>query len=184
MGKLTFILGGARSGKSSHAQKLADESGKAVTFIATAEALDDEMKARIKKHREDRPAAWTTLEIPQGIPGYLQSNPAQTDIYLLDCITLLANNVFMQFIENDRVNEERAKTALEKEIDELLTHIHASDQEWIVISNEVGLGLVPPYQMGRVYRDLLGWANQRLAREAHEVLWMVAGIGVPISQFR
>jgi adenosylcobinamide kinase / adenosylcobinamide-phosphate guanylyltransferase len=184
MGKLTFILGGARSGKSSHAQKLAGDSGKAVTFIATAQALDDEMAARIKKHREDRPSSWTTLEISQGIPAYLKNHPASTDIYLLDCITLLANNAFMQFIDNDLVNENQAKAALEKEIDELLTYIHASHQEWIVISNEVGLGLVPPYQMGRVYRDLLGWANQRLAREAHEVLWMVAGIAVPISQFR
>lgn len=183
MGKLIFILGGARSGKSSHAQKLAHKSGRRVTFIATAQALDDEMTARIKKHREDRPSTWTTLEITNGIPDYLKNQPAQTDIYLLDCITLLANNVFMQFIENDLVNEEKAKLALEKEVDELLTCIHASDQEWIVISNEVGLGLVPPYQMGRVYRDLLGWANQRLAREADEVLWMVAGIAVPIRQF-
>jgi adenosylcobinamide kinase/adenosylcobinamide-phosphate guanylyltransferase len=184
MGKLTFILGGARSGKSSHAQHLAQQSSKRITFIATAQALDDEMIARIQKHREDRPAEWTTQEIAHDIPAYLQKNPSQTDIYLLDCITLLANNVFMQFIEDDLVNEEKAKLALEHEIDELLTYIHAHDEEWIVISNEVGLGLVPPYQMGRVYRDLLGWANQRLAREAHEVLWMVAGIPVPIGQFR
>jgi adenosylcobinamide kinase / adenosylcobinamide-phosphate guanylyltransferase len=184
MGKLTFILGGARSGKSSYAQKLAGDSDRTVTFIATAQALDDEMTARIKKHREDRPATWTTLEVPHGIPTYLQNHPLQTDVYLLDCITLLANNVFMQFIENDLVNETQAKAALEKEMDELLAYIHANDQEWIVISNEVGLGLVPPYQMGRVYRDLLGWANQRLAREADEVLWMVAGIAVPIIQFR
>jgi adenosylcobinamide kinase/adenosylcobinamide-phosphate guanylyltransferase len=184
MGKLKFILGGARSGKSSYAQKLAQESGKAVTFIATAQALDDEMTARIKKHREDRPSTWTTLEITHDIPAYLKKHSAQADIYLLDCITLLANNIFMQFIENDLVDEEKAKVAIEKEIDELLAYIHANDQEWIVISNEVGLGLVPPYQMGRAYRDLLGWANQRLAREAHEVLWMVAGIAVPISQFR
>jgi adenosylcobinamide kinase/adenosylcobinamide-phosphate guanylyltransferase len=184
MGKLTFILGGARSGKSSHAQKLAHHSGRTITFIATAQALDDEMASRIKKHREDRPSTWVTLEITHDIPVYLQNHPAQTDIYLLDCITLLANNVFMQFIENDLVNEEKAKTALEKEMDELLAYIHANDQEWIVISNEVGLGLVPPYQMGRAYRDLLGWANQRLAREADEVLWMVAGIPVPIQHFR
>ncbi len=188
MGKLTFILGGARSGKSSHAQhlaqKLAQKSSKRITFIATAQALDDDMSARIQKHREDRPAEWMTLEITHDIPAYLQEKPSQTDIYLLDCITLLANNVFMQFIEEDQVNEKMAKQALEYEIDELLTYIHAHDEEWIVISNEVGLGLVPPYQMGRVYRDLLGWANQRLAHEADEVLWMVAGIPVPIGQFR
>jgi adenosylcobinamide kinase / adenosylcobinamide-phosphate guanylyltransferase len=184
MGKLTFILGGARSGKSSHAQHLAHESGKRVAFIATAQALDDEMAARIKKHRDDRPPEWTTLEIPRDIPAYLDANPLQADVYLLDCITLLANNVFMQFIENDLVNERNAKIALQKEVNELLAYIHGHDQEWIVISNEVGLGLVPPYQMGRVYRDLLGWANQHLAHEADEVLWMVAGIPVPIGQFR
>src|SRR5688572_10642745 len=142
MGKLTFILGGARSGKSSHAQHLAQKSSKRITFIATAQALDDEMIARIQKHREDRPAEWTTLEIAHDIPAYLQENPSRTDIYLLDCITLLANNVFMQFIEDDLVNEEKAKLALEHEIDELLTYIDAHDEEWIVISNEVGLGLV------------------------------------------
>lgn len=184
MGKLTFILGGARSGKSSHAQKLAGQSARQITFIATAQALDDEMFARIKKHREDRPPEWKTLEITQGIASLLQTNPTRTDIYLLDCITLLVNNVFMQFIENDLVDAEKAKTALEYEIDELLGYIRVHDEEWIVISNEVGLGLVPPYQMGRVYRDLLGWANQRFAREADEVLWMVAGIAVPIQQFR
>jgi adenosylcobinamide kinase/adenosylcobinamide-phosphate guanylyltransferase len=184
MGKLTFILGGARSGKSSHAQHLAHESGKRVAFIATAQALDDEMAARIKKHRADRPPEWTTLEIPRDIPAYLDANPLPVDVYLLDCITLLANNVFMQFIENDRVSEEPAKIALEGEINELLAYIQADEADWIVISNEVGLGLVPPYQMGRVYRDLLGWANQHLAREADEVLWMVAGIPVPIGQFR
>jgi adenosylcobinamide kinase / adenosylcobinamide-phosphate guanylyltransferase len=184
MGKLTFILGGARSGKSSHAQHLAQQSSKRITFIATAQALDDEMSTRIQKHRADRPSEWKTLEIPQDIPSYLHANPNQTDIYLLDCITLLANNVFMQFIEDDLVHEEKARLALEKEIDELLTYIHLHDEEWIVISNEVGLGLVPPYQMGRVYRDLLGWANQRFAREADQVLWMVAGIAVPIQQFR
>jgi adenosylcobinamide kinase / adenosylcobinamide-phosphate guanylyltransferase len=184
MGKLTFLLGGARSGKSSHAQRLAQRSGKRITFIATAQALDAEMSARIKKHRADRPSEWTTLEIPRDIPASLHAKAVQTDLYLLDCITLLANNVFMQFIEEDLVNEEMAKQALEKEMDELLAYIHQHDEEWIVISNEVGLGLVPPYQMGRVYRDLLGWANQRLAREADEVLWMVAGIAVPIQQFK
>ncbi len=184
MGKLTFILGGARSGKSSHAQKLAQESGKEIAFIATAQALDDEMVARIKKHREERPSTWMTLEITHGIPAYLQKNSCKTDLYLLDCITLLANNVFMQFIENDLVDEEKAKLALEREMEDLLAYIHGHEQEWIVISNEVGLGLVPPYQMGRVYRDLLGWANQQLVHEADVVLWMVAGIAVPIQQFR
>lgn len=184
MTKLTFILGGARSGKSSYAQKLAEESGKSVTFIATAQAWDDEMKARIQKHREDRPSKWQTLEIQKNISAYLLQNPLSnpTEIYLLDCVTLLASNIFMQFIEDDLVNEAKVKPALEHEIGELIQYIREHNQEWIIVSNEVGLGLVPPYQMGRVYRDLLGWANQRLAKEADEVLFMVAGIPMKVKR--
>ncbi len=87
----------------------------------------------------------------------------------------------MQFVENDLVNEEKAKQALENEIAELLVYVHEHEEEWIIISNEVGLGLVPPYQMGRVYRDLLGWANQSLAKEADSVLFMVAGIPMVVK---
>ncbi|MBL8080638.1 MAG: bifunctional adenosylcobinamide kinase/adenosylcobinamide-phosphate guanylyltransferase [Anaerolineales bacterium] len=181
MGKLTFLLGGARSGKSSHAQKLAEQSGKSVTFIATAQALDDEMSTRIQKHQQDRPVHWETLEIPSGIVDQLDS--LKTGVILLDCITLLVSNLMMQFVENDLVDEEKSMLAVQAEIDALLAYIPSHEQDWFIISNEVGLGLVPPYQMGRVYRDLLGWANQRLAREADEVLWMVAGIPVPIAQF-
>jgi len=184
MSKLTFILGGARSGKSSHAQKLAQESGRSVTFIATAQALDEEMSARINKHQEDRPSNWVTLEIPLNISEHLRTHPINADIVLLDCITLLLNNRFMQYVENHIVDEQRSMQGMQKEVDDLLATIHEQKQDWIVISNEVGLGVVPAYQMGRAYRDILGWANQRLAREADEVYWMVAGIPVPIRQFR
>ncbi len=181
MGKLMFILGGARSGKSFYAQKLAEASGKVVTFIATAQAWDDEMKARIQKHRQDRPAKWQTLEIQKNVSAYLLQHPQQTEIYLLDCVTLLASNIFMQFIEDDLVNEATAKIALENEIAELIKYINEHNEEWIIVSNEVGLGLVPPYQMGRVYRDLLGWANQRLAKEADSVLFLVAGVPMKVK---
>ncbi len=184
MGKLTFILGGARSGKSSHAQKLAQESGRSVTFIATAQALDEDMVARIKKHQQDRPAGWITREIEKDIAKNLESDPIGTEVVLLDCVTLLVNNLFMQYVNEDHVDEERALSAMQSEIDSLLIHIRSTKQDWIVISNEVGLGIVPAYQMGRAYRDIIGWANQRLAREADEVLWMVAGIPVPIHPYR
>jgi adenosylcobinamide kinase / adenosylcobinamide-phosphate guanylyltransferase len=184
MGKITFLLGGARSGKSSHAQGLASESGRSVTFIATAQARDEDMSARIKKHQQDRPAGWVTLEIPSNIAETLRANPIKTEVVLLDCITLLVNNLFMQYVKDDSVAEMIALQATQKEIDDLLAFIRAGKQDWIVISNEVGLGVVPAYQMGRAYRDILGWANQRIAREADEVLWMVAGIPVPIGQFR
>lgn len=179
MGRLTLILGGARSGKSSYAQSLAEETGKSVTFLATAQALDNEMSSRIQKHRAERPAHWETLEIPLDIATYLKQ--IQTDVIILDCITLLVSNLLMQFVKNDLVDEAPFMSSLQEEMNELLSALRNTDQHWFIISNEVGLGLVPEYQMGRVYRDALGWANQKLAREADKVIFMVAGIPTAIK---
>ena len=174
MGQLTLILGGARSGKSSYAQNLAEETGKSVTFIATAQALDEEMSTRIQKHRSERSVNWETLEVPLGIASYAQQ--IKSDVVILDCITLLVSNLLMRFVKDDLVDEEPFIIEVEKEVNQLIAKMLAQKQDWIIVSNEVGLGLVPPYQMGRVYRDGLGWANQRLAREADKVIFMVAGI--------
>ena len=174
MSNITLILGGARSGKSSHAQKLAEESGKLVTFIATAQAFDEEMSARIQKHKLERPPDWQTLEVPRDIASQVQE--IESEVVILDCITLLLSNLLMNFVKDDIAEETPFVQAVQKETEELLIAIRASNQSWLVVSNEVGLGLVPPYQMGRVYRDGLGWANQRLAREAKKVILMVAGI--------
>lgn len=176
---LSLILGGARSGKSSYAQTFAEATGKSVTFIATAQALDEEMSARIQKHRAGRPVSWETLEIPLEIAAHVQQ--VKSDVVILDCITLLVNNLLMQFVKDDLVDEAPFMQAVQKEINELLAKISEQKQTWMIISNEVGLGLVPPYQMGRVYRDGLGWANQRLAREADKVIFMVAGIPTVIK---
>ncbi|HJR78940.1 MAG TPA: bifunctional adenosylcobinamide kinase/adenosylcobinamide-phosphate guanylyltransferase [Anaerolineales bacterium] len=176
---MTLILGGARSGKSSHAQSLAEATGKSVTFLATAQALDEEMSTRIQKHRAERPAVWETLEIPCDIASHVAQ--IKSDIVILDCITLLISNLLMQFVKDDLVDETPFVMAVQKEMEDLIAAIHKQDQDWFLISNEVGLGLVPPYQMGRVYRDALGWANQRLAREADQVLFMVAGIPMVVK---
>lgn len=177
--RLTFILGGARSGKSSYAQSLAEETGKSVTFLATAQALDDEMSTRIQKHRSGRPSNWETLEIPFSISSNVQQ--IKTDVVILDCVTLLVSNLMMQFVKDELVEEAPFTAAVQKEVSDLIADIHRGKQEWIIISNEVGLGLVPPYQMGRVYRDGLGWANQQLARAADSVIFMVAGIPTVIK---
>jgi len=174
MGQITLILGGARSGKSSYAQTLAESSGKLVTFLATAQALDDEMSARIQKHKAERPTDWQTLEVLLNIASHVEQ--IKSDLVILDCMTLLATNLLMQFVKDDLVDEAPFTKAIHEEVDDLLVAIRAGEKDWIIISNEIGLGLVPPYQMGRVYRDLLGWANQRLAREADKVIFMVAGI--------
>ena len=179
MGEITLLLGGARSGKSSYAQTLAEGSGKSVTYLATAQALDDEMSVRIQKHQAERPANWQTLEIPLDIASHV--GQIKSDVVILDCMTLLANNLLMQFVKDDLVDEAPFAESIHKEVGDLLAAIRAGKQDWIIISNEIGLGLVPPYQMGRVYRDQLGWANQRLAREADRVIFMVAGIPMEVK---
>jgi adenosylcobinamide kinase / adenosylcobinamide-phosphate guanylyltransferase len=184
MGRLILILGGARSGKSTHALRLARANGGQVVFIATAEAQDDEMRARVAAHQAERPAGWLTLEIPYNVGEVFSRQAPPAGVVLLDCLTLLVSNLLMLQDDIDQPDAVQAGLRLDAEIQALLVAIHASRAEWIVVSNEVGLGLVPPYPAGRVYRDLLGHANQRLAAQADEVYWMVAGIPVPIHGFR
>ncbi|MCL4269881.1 MAG: bifunctional adenosylcobinamide kinase/adenosylcobinamide-phosphate guanylyltransferase [Anaerolineales bacterium] len=179
MSRITLILGGARSGKSSYALKLAEESHKSVTFIATAQVFDDEMSARIQKHKAERPAGWETLELPLHIvPSVSQ---IKSDLVILDCITLWVTNVLMQFVNDDLVDEAPFMQASQAETEKLLAAIRNTEQDWLIVSNEVGLSLVPPYQMGRVYRDALGWVNQRFAQEADKVIFMVAGIQMNVK---
>ncbi len=185
MGKLTLILGGARSGKSSYAQRLAIQHGGPVVYIATAQALDPEMENRIENHRLERPQDWITLEAPRRVAAAVKQIQVIAGIILLDCLTLLITNLLMGASpDEDHPDEAAAVEAVEQELDQLLPAIPMSPADWIVVSNEVGLGLVPPYPLGRVYRDLLGRANQQLAAAADEVFWMVAAIPVPIHTYR
>ena len=182
MGKLTFILGGARSGKSRYAMQLAREHPGPVTYLATAQALDPEMGTRIARHRQDRPASWQTLEIPTQVAAHLQKQPPEGGLILLDCLTMLVSNLLLEAAgSEDQPDETRATRAIDAEVEALLGVIRSSPADWIVVSNEVGMGLVPPYPLGRLYRDLLGWANQRFAAEASEFFFMVAGIPMRVS---
>ncbi len=176
---LTLILGGARSGKSSHAQQLAAERGSSVVFVATAEPSDEEMKRRISRHRTGRPTDWQTIEAPLEVAAALRAHSAKADVVLLDCLTLLTSNSMTSLPEP--ISEEAAEERVGAEIDALLTEYAAGDAEWIVVSNEVGLGLVPPYPLGRLYRDVLGRVNQRIAAAADRVIFMVAGLPIRIK---
>ena len=153
--------------------------------MATALPIDDEMRLRIENHRKNRPSAWKTVEAPTGIAEALQDMVQSVDVVLLDCLTLLVNNLFVADSGDlEHPDQGQCSEALHREIDALLTTMESSTAEWIIVSNEVGLGLVPPYPLGRVYRDLLGWANQRLATRADEVYLMVAGMAVPLHEVR
>ena len=177
MGKLTLILGGARSGKSAYAEKLALQHNSRVAYIATAQALDEEMKSRISLHQEKRNQNWQTLEIPFGIGQIVQANPPSVDLVILDCLTLLVSNILLKVTSDpDTPDENLAQNLVAEEIASLCQAIQRSSSNWIVVSNEVGMGLVPPYPLGRVYRDLLGWANQELASVADRIYLMLAGI--------
>jgi adenosylcobinamide kinase/adenosylcobinamide-phosphate guanylyltransferase len=187
--RLILLLGGARSGKSTCAERLAAQSGDRVLYVATAQAGDGEMEARIAVHRQARTPTWQTVESPTGVGEAIRAALASEpmDAVLLDCLTLLVSNVILQGVaeeeeeELDRVNEVAAQERVAAELDGLLDAFHASNVPWIVVSNEVGWGVVPPYPLGRVYRDLLGWANQRLAAEADQVYLMVAGLPLDIK---
>jgi adenosylcobinamide kinase/adenosylcobinamide-phosphate guanylyltransferase len=174
---ITLILGGARSGKSSFAEQAARETSKPVTFIATATAGDDEMAERIRKHQASRPADWQTLELPLALGRSLAA--PLTPVVIVDCITLLVTNVLFSLPED--ASAEAVLQKVQVEIDELIEARAQIGGAWLLVSNEVGLGLVPPYPLGRVYRDALGWANQQLARAAERVIFMVAGIPMVIK---
>ncbi len=183
--KLTLILGGARSGKSTYAEKLAAQPAPhqgTVLYVATAQAWDDDMASRIAAHQAQRPSHWHTLEAPVNVGRAVLEAPP-TDVILMDCLTLLASNVIAPL---DTTDQTVANQALDAEIDALceaftVTTARTRTTHWIIVSNEVGLGIVPAYPLGRLYRDALGRANQRLATLADDVFFMVAGLPLTVK---
>src|SRR3990170_178485 len=172
--KLVLILGGVRSGKSQFAVKLASGLPGPVLFLATAAPLDREMKKRIQEHRRARPPSFETLEVTQGVGEALLRAGAGYSTVVLDCLTLLVANVI-----GDRVRG--AQGRVEGEIAALLEAVDRLGASFIIVSNEVGMVVVPATPLGRLYRDLLGRANQALAQKADRVYLLVAGIQVMIK---
>ncbi len=192
--RLILILGGARSGKSAFAERLAAGSGKPVAFIATATSGDDEMRERIARHRASRPHEWHTIEEPLDLAGALQQAYKLANVAILDCMTLwLSNMLLQQPGEKGREDQGNAEGPITNSLfdEQCMQRIEAllaatqnaqAGKTLIVVSNEVGLGIVPAYPLGRIYRDTLGYVNQRLARAADRVYLMVAGLVVDIKR--
>ena len=173
MREIIFILGGCRSGKSRHALKLAEDIPcRKKVFIATCLPLDEEMKKRIERHQRERKRTWTTIEVPVLLPEAIDKNSQKSDVILIDCLTLWISNLLL---END--NQEK----LAGHVDRLIKSLENALCPIIMVSNEVGAGIVPETRLGRLFRDVVGFANQKIAACSNAVIWMVAGIPVKIK---
>ena len=173
MSKIVLFTGWARSGKSTRAEQYVTRLKAPVVYVATAQAGDDEMRDRIARHQERRPADWHTLEAPTAVAAML-ARLERGSIVLLDCLSLLVSNLLL-------AHEANPEPAIEQEIGALLATVRERDLILVIVTNEVGMGIVPAYPLGRVYRDLLGWANQRVARAADEVYLIICGIPVELK---
>jgi adenosylcobinamide kinase/adenosylcobinamide-phosphate guanylyltransferase len=174
-GRIVLILGGARSGKSTYAQHLAEKTSSKVLFVATAQPMDEEMQKRIENHRNNRPVNWRTIETPRYIVQALKEQIGDAHVVILDCVTLLVAN-FLGDAPDDQAERE-----VFAEIDNLVDYMKASKRIYIIVSNELGLGLVPENKLARIFRDLLGTVNQIIAQNADEVCFLAAGIPLKIK---
>ncbi len=164
---MTLVLGGARSGKSRYAESLITVSKPPWTYVATAEAGDEEMAARIKTHRERRGSCWRTIEAPREVPTVLAG--CEGTSVLVDCLTLWLSNLVL------------ADADIDREIDRLEKALRAMKAQVVLVANEVGLGIVPEHPLGRQFRDWQGVLNQRLAAQADRVILVVAGLPLVVK---
>jgi adenosylcobinamide kinase/adenosylcobinamide-phosphate guanylyltransferase len=185
MGKIFMVTGGAKSGKSLFAEKLAGSLSDDVVYVATADVLDDEMEARVARHRAQRPAGWMTLEAPRDLEPALAAVPPSAGAVLVDCLTLWASNRLLALGEPETAGWWDAVEVLHCTLcDELVSLASAAhDRPWylVLVSNEVGYGVVPDTPLGRAFRDLLGAVNQRVAGLSDAVFLVVAGLATEVK---
>lgn len=172
MGKITFILGGARSGKSRKAIDLAREYAGKVAFIATCQALDKEMARRISEHKRSRPTAWKTFECPKDISSALEDCGDKFAVIIIDCLTLWVSNLLLAGVKDKNIAGD---------IKRVISAIKKIRSDCIIVSNEVGLGIVPDNELGRDFRDIAGRVNQVVAQGADEVIFMVSGLAMRLQ---
>ena len=174
MGRIVLITGGARSGKSAFAEQLARQSGSKLCYLATAQPLDVEMDERISRHQQRRGDIWQTVEAPLELSRALADNDGRYDAILVDCLTLWLTNLLLDE-EPGKDSEER----IAGEVQHLTATLRGMQTPVIIVSNEVGMGIVPENRLARIFRDIAGQANQSVAAAADEA-WLVAS-GIPLK---
>ncbi|CAD7847366.1 MAG: Adenosylcobinamide kinase (EC 2.7.1.156) / Adenosylcobinamide-phosphate guanylyltransferase (EC 2.7.7.62) [Olavius algarvensis Delta 4 endosymbiont] len=172
MSQITFVIGGCRSGKSGHAQVLGEEIQGKKLYLATCEPHDEEMQARVRLHRQQRGDQWETLEEPVEIAAAIADPSGDYSVILVDCLTLWTSNLLLS---SDKA------PAVDAACRALVQSLKSARCPVILVSNEVGTGIVPDNELARRYRDEAGWVNQKIAAAADRVVWMVAGIPVTIK---
>lgn len=181
-GKFIFVVGGARSGKSRYAQQRAQELAVqregGVLFVATAQASDEEMAARIRRHQQDRPAEWDTVEAPLDAANVLAESADRYAVILMDCLTLFLSNFLLTLQELPR---EQIEQRIEQEVEKLCNAARSCSADVLLVSNEVGMSLHPLTPLGRIFQDVAGRANQQVAAQADEVFLLVCGIPLQIK---
>lgn len=181
---IVMVTGEARSGKSSYAEKICAESNKDVTYIACAMITDDDMQKRVDLHRAQRPSEWPTIEKYKDFAGITNLDNS-TAFYLLDCVTtMITNLMFDEEVDYETCSAGRIAN-IEKnvkcEIDTLLEEFSASDKTLVIVTNEVGQGIVPAYRLGSIFRDIAGRANMHIASKADEVICMISGLPLKLK---
>ena len=171
---ITLITGGSRSGKSRHALKLGESFPGPRAFIATCPPVDDEMKIRIDRHKQDRPGSWDTIEETVELERAVESNPGYK-VYIIDCLTLWINNLMY---EGNRRSLTFTEAGIEERCGQLIACMQSKDAHIIVVTNEVGMSIIPDNPDARLYRDLIGRANQVMAEAADGVILVTCGLPV------
>lgn len=169
---ITLVIGGCRSGKSRHAQRLAEETAPERIYVATCEPGDEEMRERIRQHQSARGAGWRTVEEPLDLPAAITAHAGPDRVLLVDCLTLWVSNL---------LTSPRSDGEALAHIHRLVPALARARGPVILVSNEVGMGIVPAHPLSRQFRDLAGFLNQKVAEAGHRVIWTVAGIPVTIK---
>lgn len=185
MSKVILVTGGARSGKSNFAEKLCKEQNNNTAYIATSIPFDDEMKDRVRKHKESRPKNWKTYEIYKDIYTIIDDISKEHKTVILDCVTLLVNNLIFTYeidIDNSTQNEiDELEKYIKEQVEKLIIEIQKTDLYFVIVTNELGLGGVSINKLTRVYTDIVGRVNQQIASQSDEVYFVISGIPMKIK---